>query len=93
MSKPGEAEVRELVRLGPDELVRLLREAITANLGADITAKTVLHYSGGWFYFNQARRYDDGSIGTIGPADGKRKRDIAALIIRHRQRADEKKSC
>ena len=38
--------------------------------GNEICDKSNIYFSGGWCYVNLARRFPDGSIGTLGEADG-----------------------
>jgi len=72
-----------------DELCRELRAAIAAAFDQEIADKTRIDYDNGWYYYNMARRFSDGSVGTGGSITvGKRKRQIVDEIERIRKMAD-----
>jgi len=63
----------------PQTLIDNYREALRACYGDEIADKSRIDYSKGWFYVALARRFPDGSIGIIDPANGKRAKRIIEM--------------
>jgi len=69
------------------------REAIRANYGDEIADKSYFDYGKGWFNFQMARRFPDGSCGIItglGGYDAFRRKDIVIRTNELRRRVAQK---
>ncbi len=55
----------DLSALSPAELCEAYREALRKRFDAQIAGKSRVDYRRGWFYIQKARRYTDGSVGTV----------------------------
>jgi hypothetical protein len=72
-----------------DALCRELRSVIAEKLGQDVANKTILYYRKGWYYYNLASRFQDGSVGVVGVSKGMRAWQIKREIEYWRNRMDE----
>ena len=72
---------QKLNELSPQYLCDALRNKLRAVFGNEIADESDISYHRGWFYFNQARKFSDGSVGTIHPAECYRKKTIICFII------------
>lgn len=59
--------------------------------GDEIANKSNIYYIRGWFYINLAQRFDDGSVGSIGPATAHRKKQVIEYTNELQRRANRKK--
>ncbi|KKN63769.1 hypothetical protein LCGC14_0498730 [marine sediment metagenome] len=53
--------------------------AVAEAKGQEMADKTELYYERGWFWYNPAVKYPDGSIGPRGWPYGQRSKDIIVL--------------
>lgn len=73
------------------KIINDYREALRALYGSEIADKSDIYPSSGWIYINLARRFHDGSIGIVEPADdGKRASQVIEMTQNLLKRAKEK---
>lgn len=70
-----------------DALLELWLSEVSRLHGEKIAAKSKAYYHSGWYYIQVARRFGDGSVGTIGSTSAYRAVSIREMIINLRQRA------
>lgn len=58
--------------MNEQEVMNAYRAELRRLYGDEVADKTELHYARGWYYLNIARKFRDGSVGTLGKADAMR---------------------
>lgn len=64
----------------PQELCNAYRAELVRLYGEERARKSRADYAYGWYYINVAKRFDDGSVGTVGPATPCRRHVLAEMI-------------
>ena len=66
----------------PQQILEDYREALRLNYGDEIADKSTYGHHRGWFYFELARRFKDGSCGVISSIHGPEAFRKAMIIAR-----------
>jgi hypothetical protein len=63
-----------------DRLCAEYRQELARLYGADRAEKSRVDYHGGWYYISTARRWPDGSVGTLGRTSAYREKQVREML-------------
>lgn len=72
--------------MSPEELCQAYLAEIARLYGEEMGEKSECNYVHGWFYVNLARKWQDGSVGPMGPANPYRRKKLEEMLANLRKR-------